>query len=108
MKKRMTLMLLGMAVFVTAIGAVKYGQVKKAIAQHASFQPPPEAVTTIVTKREEWPASLDAILTLTREGQIVDLNSAAEQLYKTTRGAATDRPSTADSTEIAGVITASP
>jgi membrane fusion protein (multidrug efflux system) len=61
MKKRMTLMLLGMAVFVTAIGAVKYGQVKKAIAQHASFQPPPEAVTTIVTKREEWPASLDAI-----------------------------------------------
>ena len=33
-------------------------------------------------------ASLDAILTLTREGEIVDLNSAAEQLYKTTRDAA--------------------
>ena len=61
MKKRMTLMLLGVAVFVTAIGAVKYGQVKKAIAQHSSFQPPPEAVTTVVTKREEWPSSLDAI-----------------------------------------------
>jgi len=61
MKKRMFLMLVVMAVFVSAIGAVKYNQVKKAIAQHASFQPPPEAVTTVVTKREEWPASLDAI-----------------------------------------------
>src|SRR5258706_2578964 len=61
MKKRMFLMLVVMAVFVSAIGAVKYNQVKKSIAQHASFQPPPEAVTTIVTKREEWPASLDAI-----------------------------------------------
>ncbi|HKB27864.1 MAG TPA: efflux RND transporter periplasmic adaptor subunit [Candidatus Limnocylindrales bacterium] len=61
MKKRMFLMLVVMAVFVSAIGAVKYKQVKKSIAQHASFQPPPEAVTTIVTKREEWPVSLDAI-----------------------------------------------
>jgi two-component system sensor histidine kinase/response regulator len=33
-------------------------------------------------------ASLDAILTLTRDGEIVDLNSAAVQLYKTTRDAA--------------------
>ena len=33
-------------------------------------------------------ASLDAILTLTRDGEIIDLNSAAEQLYKTTRDAA--------------------
>src|SRR5258706_14604938 len=61
MKKRMFLMLVVMAVFVSAIGALKYKQVKKSIAQHASFQPPPEAVTTIVTKREEWPVSLDAI-----------------------------------------------
>jgi len=61
MKKRMFLMLVVMAAFVSAIGAVKYNQVKKAIAQHSSFQPPPEAVTTVVTKREEWPATLDAI-----------------------------------------------
>jgi membrane fusion protein (multidrug efflux system) len=61
MKKRMTLMALAMAVFITAIGAVKYGQVKKAIAQHSSFQPPPEAVTTIVTRQEQWPANLAAI-----------------------------------------------
>ena len=61
MKKRMTLMLLAVAVFLTAIGAVKYGQVKKAIAQHSSFQPPPEAVTTIVARQEQWPANLAAI-----------------------------------------------
>ena len=30
-------------------------------------------------------ASLDAILTLTRDGEIVDLNAAAEHLYRTTR-----------------------
>src|SRR5262249_59445931 len=61
MKKRMFLMLLAAAVFITAIGAVKYTQVKKAIAQHSSFAPPPEAVTTIVAKKEEWPANLGAI-----------------------------------------------
>jgi len=32
-------------------------------------------------------ASLDAILTLTREGVIVDLNRAAERLYQVSRGA---------------------
>ena len=58
MKKRMTLMVLAMAVFITAIGAVKYGQVKKAIKQHSSFQPPPEAVTTIVARQEQWPANV--------------------------------------------------
>ena len=61
MRKRMTLMLLAMAVFITAIGAVKYKQVKKAIAHYASFQPPPEAVTTIVVRQEQWPANLAAI-----------------------------------------------
>ena len=61
MRRRMILMLLGMAVFVTAIGTVKVGQVRAAIAQHSSFQPPPEAVTTIVARQEEWPANLSAI-----------------------------------------------
>ena len=64
MKKRMFLMLLAVAVFVTAIGAVKYNQVKKAIAQHSSFQPPPEAVTTVVVRQEEWPATLAEIGTV--------------------------------------------
>lgn len=64
MKKRMTLTFLAMAVFITAIGAVKYRQVKTAIAQHSSFRPPPEAVTTVVARVEQWPANLSAIGTV--------------------------------------------
>ena len=61
MKKRMILMLAAVAVFVATIGAVKYGQVKKSIAQFASFQPPPEAVTTVVTREDLWPSDIRAI-----------------------------------------------
>ncbi|HET7452275.1 MAG TPA: efflux RND transporter periplasmic adaptor subunit [Thermoanaerobaculia bacterium] len=61
MKKRMILMLAAVAVFVATIGAVKYGQVKKSIAQFASFQPPPEAVTTVVTREDPWPSDITAI-----------------------------------------------
>ena len=61
MKKRLALMVVAIAVFVTAIGAVKYGQIKKGIAQQKSFQMPPEAVTTVVAKAEQWPTTLTAI-----------------------------------------------
>jgi membrane fusion protein (multidrug efflux system) len=61
MKKRLVITLLGIVVFVAAVGAVKYGQVKKAIAQHANFQMPPETVTTVVTKKEDWSGTLSAI-----------------------------------------------
>ncbi len=64
MKKRMILMLIAVAVFLTAVGAVKTVQVRAAIAHYKSFQPPPEAVTTIVARREEWPASFSAIGTV--------------------------------------------
>ncbi|HEY1433810.1 MAG TPA: biotin/lipoyl-binding protein, partial [Thermoanaerobaculia bacterium] len=64
MKKRIFLMVVAIAVFVTAIGAVKYGQIKKGMAQQASFQPPPEAVTTFVAKAEQWPSTLSAIGTV--------------------------------------------
>jgi len=64
MKKRMILMLVGAVVFIAAIGAVKARQVRAAIAQHASFQPPPEAVTTVVARNEQWPATLSAIGTV--------------------------------------------
>ena len=50
MKKRMILVLVAIVVFVFTIGMVKYGQIKKGMAQHASFQMPPEAVTTVVAK----------------------------------------------------------
>ena len=45
---------------VFGLGAVKFLQIQAAIAQAASFQPPPEAVTTIVARQEQWPATLDA------------------------------------------------
>ena len=64
MKKRMFLMLLAVAVFVAVIGAVKMRQVRSASAQGASFQPPPEAVTTVVARQEVWPATLRAIGTV--------------------------------------------
>src|SRR5438093_1025255 len=64
MTKRMLLMLGAMAVFILALGSVKFFQIKAAIAQASSFQPPPEAVTTVLARRERWPATLDAIGTV--------------------------------------------
>ena len=61
MAKRMFLMLSVAAVFITGLGFVKFRQVKAAVAAHASFQLPPEAVTTIVARQEQWPAGLNAI-----------------------------------------------
>jgi membrane fusion protein (multidrug efflux system) len=52
-----------MAFLLTALGFVKFRQIESAV--HASaFQPPPEAVTSIVTRREQWPANMNAIGTV--------------------------------------------
>ena len=64
MLKRMILMLAITAVLVTGLGFVKFRQIQAAIAQGAAFQPPPEAVTTVVAEREEWPSTLTAIGTV--------------------------------------------
>jgi membrane fusion protein, multidrug efflux system len=64
MAKRMILMLAVMALFVGALGFVKFRQIQTAIAEGSSFQPPPDAVTTIVAQREEWPATLAVIGTM--------------------------------------------
>src|SRR2546422_11024351 len=64
MAKRMILMLTVTALFVAALGFVKFKQIQTAIGQAAAFQPPPEAVTTIVTRQEQWQAALDAIGTM--------------------------------------------
>ncbi len=61
MAKRMILMLVGVAVFVGAVATVKFRQIQFGAAQAASFQPPPEAVTTIVAGRASWPEGLSAI-----------------------------------------------
>jgi membrane fusion protein (multidrug efflux system) len=61
MRKRLILMLVGVGVFIGALAFVKMRQVQAAIAQHESFQPPPEAVTTVVAKQEDWPVTVGAI-----------------------------------------------
>src|SRR6478672_8905951 len=61
MAKRMTVTL-GMALaLIATLGFVKFKQIQTAIAQGAAFQPPPEAVTTIVAAQEEWATTLSAI-----------------------------------------------
>jgi membrane fusion protein (multidrug efflux system) len=61
MMKRMLLMLAVMAIITGGLGFVKFQQIQTAIAQGASFQPPPEAVTTIVAQQEEWRDAFNAI-----------------------------------------------
>jgi membrane fusion protein (multidrug efflux system) len=64
MAKRMIVMLTATALFVAGLGFVKFRQIQSAIAQGAAFQPPPEAVTTIVAHQEEWSASVSSIGTV--------------------------------------------
>jgi membrane fusion protein, multidrug efflux system len=64
MVKRMLFMLAVMLVIIGALGFVKFRQIQTAMAEGAAFQPPPEAVTTIVAQQEEWPSTLSAIGTM--------------------------------------------
>ena len=64
MAKRLFVTLGITALLVAALGFVKFRQIQTAIAQSASFQPPPDAVTTIVAHEERWPSSLNAIGTV--------------------------------------------
>jgi len=60
MAKRLFLVLGVMAVLLTALGFLKFKQIETAV-HAAAFQPPPEAVTTIVVQREQWPATMSVI-----------------------------------------------
>jgi membrane fusion protein (multidrug efflux system) len=63
MAKRMILMLALVAIVVAGLGFTKYRQIQTAV--HASaFQPPPEAVTTVVARQEKWPSTLNVIGTM--------------------------------------------
>jgi membrane fusion protein, multidrug efflux system len=84
MMKRMILMLIVVLAVVGALGAVKVRQIKGAIAKGASFQPPPEAVTTTITRQEQWPATVKALGTVTAvQGVTVsaDLPGVVEKIY---------------------------
>ena len=60
MAKRMILMLGVVVILVTTLGFIKFRQIQSAV-HAAAFQPPPEAVTTIVAQQEQWPATLNVI-----------------------------------------------
>ena len=63
MAKRLILMLGVVLVLLAALGFVKFRQIESAV--HASaFQPPPEAVTSVVAQRGQWPVSLSVIGTM--------------------------------------------
>ena len=64
MAKRMIVMLAVTLAVIALLGFVKFRQIQTAMAQGASFQPPPEAVTTVVAQTEHWPATLSAIGTI--------------------------------------------
>jgi membrane fusion protein (multidrug efflux system) len=83
MAKRMMLMLTVTLGLIGVLGFVKFRQIQTAIAEGASFQPPPEAVTTIVAQAEEWPSTLQAIGTMAAvQGVTVstDLPGTVEQI----------------------------
>jgi membrane fusion protein (multidrug efflux system) len=65
------------------LGFLKFRQIQTAIAQGAAFQPPPEAVTTIVAQSDEWPSTLSAIGTMAAvQGVTVsaDLSGTVDQI----------------------------
>ena len=59
MKKRMIFVIAGLVVLVAGLGFLKFQQIRAAMAQ--SWTPPPEAVTTIAARSEEWPATTSVI-----------------------------------------------
>src|SRR3989442_3507665 len=56
----MILVLFAMAVLIVGLGFLKFQQIRVAMAQGA-WQPPPEAVTTIAARQEQWPATASVI-----------------------------------------------
>jgi membrane fusion protein, multidrug efflux system len=64
MAKRMFLMLAAVAVVLSTLGFVKFRQIHSAVQAGAGFQPPPEAVTSLVARQEQWPATMTVIGTM--------------------------------------------
>jgi membrane fusion protein (multidrug efflux system) len=84
MKKRMLVTVIAIVAFVGVIGAVKYRQISKGIAQQKAFQMPPESVTTVLAKTEEWSSRIVAIGSVTAvQGVVVsaDLPGVVEKIY---------------------------
>jgi membrane fusion protein (multidrug efflux system) len=79
----MFLMLLVVIVILAIIGGVKYFQIRSAMAGQASFQPPPEAVTTAVARQAQWDTTINAIGTVVAVNGVTvsaDLPGVVEQI----------------------------
>ncbi len=63
MAKRMFLMLAVTITLLTALGFMKFKQVQTAV-QASAYQPPPEAVTSVVAQPEQWPSTTGVIGTM--------------------------------------------
>ena len=63
MAKKMFLMLGVMALLLATLAFVKFKRLESA-GKAASFEPPPEAVTSIVAQRQEWPSTFGVIGTM--------------------------------------------
>jgi membrane fusion protein (multidrug efflux system) len=61
MAKRMVLMLVVVLALIGGLGFVKFKQVSAAIEQGKNFKIPPTSVTTVVAKKEVWPATFSVI-----------------------------------------------
>lgn len=64
MARRLILTLAVMLFVLTALGFVKFRQIQSAMAAASSFQMPPEAVTSIVARQEQWPTTMSVIGTV--------------------------------------------
>ena len=64
MARRMALTVGVLLLVIGGLGFVKFRQIQSAMAAGASFQMPPEAVTSIVAKQEVWPATMSVIGTV--------------------------------------------
>jgi membrane fusion protein (multidrug efflux system) len=60
----MLIMLGAIVLFVAVVGLFKFFQIRAAIAAGSSWQPPPEAVTTVIAQSVEWSATQNAIGTV--------------------------------------------
>ena len=64
MQKQIITALLAVLLVIGSLAGVKYLQISKAIAEHAHFAPPPEAVTSVKVVTSSWPRTLSAVGTL--------------------------------------------
>lgn len=64
MARRMILTLGVLLILLGALGFVKYHQIQTAMAAASSFQMPPEAVTSIVARQEQWLTTMNVIGTV--------------------------------------------